>query len=99
MIKAKIYFTGSYNGTNDAGETMIPSGVTYSVFYLFVENFGLTFTMTEEKNRCSITNETSFSGGCKHVIGNTDFKFSGQSRGSVSSVRPNSMKGGLIKVS
>ena len=66
-------FRGSYNGTNKAGETMIPSGMTYSTFYLFAENFGLTFTMNEEDS-CSITNETFFTGGCKHVLGNTDFK-------------------------
>ena len=52
---------------------MIPSGMTYSTFYLFAENFGLTFTMNEEDS-CSITNETFFTGGCKHVLGNTDFK-------------------------
>ena len=67
-------FRGSYNGTNKAGETMIPSGMTYSTFYLFAENFGLTFTMNEEGNRCSVTNETFFTGACKHVVGNTDFK-------------------------
>ncbi|XP_023336819.1 uncharacterized protein LOC111707867 [Eurytemora carolleeae] len=53
---------------------MIPSGTAYSTFYLFAEQFGLKYTMREEY-RCNVTNETLFTGGCKHLIDDEIFAF------------------------
>ena len=47
---------------------MIPSGPDYSAFYIFAEYFGLSYTMKAE-TRCTVINETHFTGGCKHIVG------------------------------
>ena len=66
-------FRASYNGTNKNGK-VIPSGPDYSAFYIFAEHFGLSYTMKAE-TRCTVINETHFTGACKHIVGKLQRKY------------------------
>lgn len=68
-----MFLRNSYNGTDSKGE-VIPSGPSYSTFYVFANKFGFEYNLNPAWE-CTAESESVYSDSCRKVIGNFLYKY------------------------
>ncbi|XP_023349091.1 uncharacterized protein LOC111717868 [Eurytemora carolleeae] len=67
------YYRNSYNGTDSKGE-VIPSGPSYSTFYVFANKFGFEYNLNPAWE-CTAESESVYSDSCRKIIDGEVFMY------------------------